>query len=130
MGSILHLVHKDGSVEHVPLDKGSWNSAVRSRELANFWGHPEGDCRNPVEEHRARRERLAQVKIELGKVQTAPSSGGVKDWTPTTELTPEQLSWMSGLCLQDCRDVLHPLPKDIPLEDIKPMDKDGQWLLF
>jgi hypothetical protein len=46
-------------------------------------------------------------------------------------LTPQFLSQMSGLCIDDCKDVLAPPRKELPPRELEPLaDKRGQLLLF
>jgi hypothetical protein len=52
-------------------------------------------------------------------------------WPPEVPLTPQLLSQMSGMCIDDCKDVLAPPRKELPPQELEPLaDKRGQLLLF
>ena len=157
MALILHKVLEDSTVVHEDFSKESWERAMHDSTLIRFWGHPPGDEKDPVCAHWAKlrregypcgpkqhefadREDPAWVGsrgielVEPPKVAPPPSRPILTDpvtWPPEVSLTPQLLSQMSGLCIDDCKDVLAPPRKELPPRELEPLaDKRGQLLLF
>ena len=125
--------------------------------LLRFWGHPPGNEKDPVGAHWAKLRRdgypcgpkqhaLADREdptwagsrsvelVEPPKVappQPRPILTDPVPWPPEVPLTPHLLSQMSGLCIDDCKDVLAPSREELPPQELEPLaDKRGQFLLF
>jgi hypothetical protein len=41
---ILHIVKKDGSVEHQDMTRSNWEAAMRNPDVARQWSHKPNDC--------------------------------------------------------------------------------------
>ena len=157
MALVLHKVHQDGSVVHEDFSKESWERAMHDSEVATHWGHRPDDCHDPVARHWAKlrregyhcgpkqhefadREDPAWVGsrsvelVEPPKVTPPPPRPILTDpvtWPPEVPLTPQLLSQMSGMCIDDCKDVLAPPREELPPQELEPLaDKRGQLLLF
>ena len=157
MALVLHKVHQENSVVHEDFSKESWERAMHDAALLRFWGHSPGDERDPVgaqwaklrregypcgpKQHEfADREDPAWAGsrgielVEQPKVAPPPPRPILTDpvvWPPETLLTPQLLSQMSGLCIDDCKDILAPPRKELPPSEPMPLvNKKGQYLLF
>lgn len=157
MASVLHKVLQDSSVVHEDFTKESWERAMHDATLLRFWGHPPGDERDIVGAHWAKLRRegypcgsrehefadredpewVGNRGIELvkpPKVAPPPPRPILTEaiiWPPETPLTPQLLSQMSGLCVDDCKSILAGPVKELPSTEREPMaDKWGQLLLF
>jgi hypothetical protein len=154
---VLHKVLQDGSAVHEDFSKESWERAMHDDTLLRFWGHPPGDEGDPVGVHWAKLRREGYPcgpkqhefadredpawagsrgieLVEPPKVAPPPPRPILTDpvtWPPEVPLTPQLLSQMSGLCIDDCKDVLAPPRKELPPRELEPLaDKRGQLLLF
>jgi hypothetical protein len=152
-----HKVLKDGSFVHEDFSKEAWERAMHDPEVATHWGHRLDDCHDPVARHWAKLRRegypcgpkqhefadredpawIGSRGIELvepPKVAPPPPRPILTDpvvWPPETLLTPQLLSQMSGLCVDDCKDILAPPRKELPPSEPMPLvNKKGQYLLF
>ena len=157
MALVLHKVLQDGSIVHEEFSKEAWERAMHDPTLSRFWGHPPGDEEDPVGAHWAKLRRegypcgpkqhefadredstwVGSRGIELvepPKVAPPPLRPILTDpvtWPPEVPLTPQLLSQMSGLCIDDCKDVLAPSREELPPQELEPLaDKRGQFLLF
>lgn len=158
MALIHHKVLNDGSLIHEDFTKEAWERAMHDPEVATHWGHRPGDCHDPVSRHWARLRRegyacgpkqhaLADREdptwvgsrsvelVELPKVAPPPPERYIcqdpVSWPPEVPLTPRLLSEMSGLCVDDCKDILAGPVKELPPAERGPMaDKRGQYMLF
>lgn len=161
MALTLHKILKDGFTTHEDFSQVAWESAMRDPGVARHWGHPPRDCHDPVARHWARLRRegypcgpkqhahadrddpgWAGVReIELVKTPVlAPPRAGPPgpppltdpvSWPPESPLTPQLLSQMSGMAIDDAKDILAAPRKELPPTEVGPMaDKRGQFLLF
>ena len=140
MSLVLHKVLSDGTVEHEDFNRGSWCAALADPSVASRWGHRPDDCHDPAERHWRRLDdagyqpegeiNLNVRFVDLGKTQEPAPPPPPGPWPPLDPpLTPKYLHDQTGLCMSDCQDILTPRKKDPP-RDCRPMDKDGNFLLF
>jgi hypothetical protein len=136
MALALHKILQDGSVAHEDFTRAAWERAMGDASLLRFGAHPPEDCHDPVERLR---EKLGR-RVELVKESKAapPAAEEIVKfaieliaWPPETLLTPQFLSQMTGMCVDDCKSILAAPRRELPPEEVKPLvDKDGQLRLF
>ncbi len=153
MALIHHKVLKDGSFVHEDFTKEAWELAMHDPDVASHWGHRPDDCHDPVARHWARLRRQGYPcgpkqhayadredpgwmgnRGEIEPVKTTEPSPPPPEptvWPPAVPLTPRFLSEMTGLCVDDCKDIMSPPRKQQPPSEPKPLvNKRGQYLLF
>lgn len=152
-----HKVMRDGSVVHESFSKAAWERAMRDDDVVSHWGHDPSDCHDPSARHWANLRKLGRSckpkqhemadlddptwegrreieLVETPKTSPPPTRPILTDpvrWPPEVVLTPLFLSQMSGMCLEDCKEILAPPRKVVPVAEPKAIsDKKGQLLLF
>ena len=133
---IHHKVMLDGSTVHEDFTRNSWEAAMHDPSVARHWGHAPDDCHDPVERLWEKLGRRVEL-VKESKVAPPAAEETVKfaieliAWPPETLLTPQFLSQMTGMCVDDCKSILAAPRRELPPEEVKPLvDKDGQLRLF
>ena len=134
MALVLHKVLNDGVVAHEDFSKESWERAMRDPALANYWGHRPNDCHDPVARRRERLREEGYFDVRDDALVETPEKSPPAppvDWPPDVPLVPRSLSEMSGLCVDDCKDILSAPKRELPPTAPRPIaDKRGQYSLF
>ena len=141
MALVLHKVLSDGSVAHEEFSKELWESAMHDPIVKGAWGHRPGDCFDPAERTIKNRPKAEQVTVEIAPEETtkvappaevavAPQVAEPIVWPPDSKMTPWQLTQLTGLCADDCRDILLKPPQKVERDRPPLADKRGQFLLF
>lgn len=123
----LHELLPDGSFRHSAFTRQSWESALRDPGVVRRWGHPDDDCFDPVERILAEYRESSPPEPEVMVKATVPREPIA--WPPESELQPWMLREMSGLCTEDCKEILL-APRKLYSLDVVRVNKKGQMFLF
>ena len=117
----MHVLHKkllDGGTEHCEFTRTTWEEAMRDSRIRSMWTHEPGRCHDDL------------AKITSQDQEKADAALAISCWPPgNPPMTPAILREMTGLSLDDCRQILLGVGGD-PHDEEPAANAEGQFLLF
>lgn len=78
---VLHILRKDGSVDHVPMTRASWEQALRDPTVSRQWSHKPEDCTDhliPFLERLKSRSSMTENKLSRENGEQEERTAAVK----------------------------------------------------